>query len=276
MNTREAAVWMRAMRRYGLGAWRSPATEMAFLRSWLRYPYEYSAEQDLALTPELTLADIAGADTIDDAGGLVGRLDRVRRNVRLDEQFALGVLIRRMRPRRLFEIGTFDGDTTRYLAQVAGSDAHIWTLDYSPDEFDRVNHFDGFSGRDIGRAFRGMPEASRITQLSGDSGTFDFSPYAASMDIVFVDATHNYAMGLRDSATALKLARPGGWVIWHDYWTQWPGVVRAIREVAVERNGLALFRVAGMRLALVQAGVASQEKVRATLARSRPSASSSR
>jgi predicted O-methyltransferase YrrM len=211
------------------------------------------------------LADLAGADTIDEAGGLVGRLDRVRWNVRLDEQFALGVLIRRVRPRRLFEIGTFDGDTTRYLARVAGGDAHIWTLDYPPDEFDRVNHLAGFSGGDIGRAFRGMPEASRITQLSGDSGTFDFSPYAASMDVVFVDATHNYALGLRDSATALKLARPGGWVIWHDYWTQWPGLVRAIREVATERDGLALFRVAGMRLALVQAGVASQARVRAAL-----------
>jgi hypothetical protein len=37
------------------------------------------------------------------------------------------------------------------------------------------------------------------------------------MDIVFVDGAHHYAAVVSDTRNALKITRPGGWVIWHDF-----------------------------------------------------------
>jgi Methyltransferase domain len=70
----------------------------------------------------------------------------------------------------------------------------------------------------------------RIKQLFGNSLEFDFSPYERSIDLVFVDAAHDYPHGFPDSRTALRLVRPGGVVLWHDFIAHFPGLVHAIIE----------------------------------------------
>ena len=69
------------------------------------------------------------------------------------------------------------------------------------------------------------------------------------MDLVFVDAAHDYVHGLPDSINALRLVRPGGIVVWHDYGSYWHGLVHAINQ-ATRRHKL--LRLAGTTLALVQ------------------------
>ena len=92
----------------------------------------------------------------------------------------------------------------------------------------------------IGQKFRGSAVESRITQLFGDALKFDFSPYKRSIDLVFVDAAHDYPHGWADSRTALRLVKPGGVVLWHDFTPYFPGLVHGIIEAT---SGLPLKRL---------------------------------
>src|SRR5579872_4694347 len=218
MRTSQIGDWIAAL----ASDLRSPR----FLRTLARFPYTYAAEAAIAAVPQKRLDDLLPVDVAALAPlCLPHRVGRFEWNARLDEQLDLGILARGIPARRTFEIGTFDGDMTYYLAAQM-PEAHIWTLDLAPEEFDHINvsHTFWFRGADIGRAFRNTPEESRITQLRGNTETFDYSPWRGSMDLVFVDAAHDYAHVLQDSYNALALARPGGWVVWHDFVPQWAGL----------------------------------------------------
>lgn len=142
----------------------------------------------------------------------------------LMEVGSLAYIVRALRARRVFEFGTFIGRTTRMFAMNA-PDAEIFTLDLPEGILDK--------NLAIGRDFIGTPEASRIHRLTGDTRTFDYAPYHGTADFVWVDACHDYEFVVNDTAAALKVVRPGGWIGWHDYrhtaW--WAGVTRHLREI---------------------------------------------
>ncbi len=146
------------------------------------------------------------------------------------ELVTLAYLMQVLRPRRIFEIGTFAGRTTRLLALNSPPDAQIFTLDLPRD---RVTH-------DIGVDFRNTPEAAKITQLHGDTRTFDYSPWHGQCDFIWVDACHDYPFVVQDTNAALRLRTGGGWIAWHDYrhtaW--WSGVTRPVRELAKTHPGI--------------------------------------
>ena len=170
-------------------------------------------------------------------------------NVRLDEQLFIGLAIQSLKAKRIFEIGTFNGETTRYMAEAAGPDAQIFTLDLPPADFDATQGPQNFTGTQVGEKYRNSPVANRITQLLSNSTTFDYSAYHGSMDFVFVDAAHDYLNGLPDSRTALKLVRPGGVIFWHDFVPFWSGLVHGVIEAT---QGYPLKRLAGTTLAVLQ------------------------
>ena len=95
-----------------------------------------------------------------------------------------------------------------------------------------------------GARFVGTPYAARITQLYGDSATFDYTPYEGAMDFVFVDGSHSYEYVKSDTRTALKLLKPvGGVILWHDYGSPyWKGLTRALNELMTEQPELASMR----------------------------------
>jgi len=71
---------------------------------------------------------------------------------------------------------------------------------------------------------------ARVTFLEQDSATFDESPYAGTMDAVFVDGAHVYEYVRNDSEKGWRMLRPGGVVIWHDFRPQTPDVMRYLFE----------------------------------------------
>jgi predicted O-methyltransferase YrrM len=154
------------------------------------------------------------------------------------------------------EIGTFDGRTTLNLAVNAG-EASVFTLDLPPDERAAFALAPGerqyVDKPRPGARFRACDPAwraaaRRITQLLGDSATFDWTPYAGRAGLVFVDGSHAYDYVRKDSATAMRLVAKGGIVIWHDY-GRWEGVSRALDELEAERR-LGLRQIAGTSLVL--------------------------
>ena len=124
-------------------------------------------------------------------------------------------------PKRIFEIGTFQGGTTAHLA--ANTDAEIFTLDL-PREF--APDLQGYIPKEaallqpkeaIGRLFRNHNKEGRIHQLWGDSRTFDYTPHLHSFDLVLVDACHLYDYVLSDSQNAFELLGEKGAIVWHDF-----------------------------------------------------------
>ena len=175
-------------------------------------------------------------------------------NVSLLELLVLARLVRELEPRRVFEIGTFDGRTTLALAMNAPDDALVFTLDLpaeSPTALSIERSERAFVDKPVsGARFIGTHAARKITQLYGDSATFDFSPYRA--ELVFVDASHAYEYVLNDSARALAmLGDSPGVIVWHDY-GEWPGVTRALDELARSDSRFAALRwVRGTSLAVL-------------------------
>ena len=142
--------------------------------------------------------------------------------------------------RRLFEIGTFRGYTTYHLALNVAADAIIYTLDLPASHI----HSAKLELTDValinkplsGEWFLDTPVAAKISQLLGDSATFDYSSYEGQMDLVYVDGAHSYEYVASDSLTARRLTTPNGIILWHDYPT-WPGVWACLEDLSRQWSG---------------------------------------
>lgn len=183
--------------------------------------------------------------------------DAVDGNVTTLELLVLARLVALRRPRRLFEIGTFDGRTTLNLAANAGPEAHVWTLDLPPTAVDATalplaphdRHY--VEKPAAGARFAGADVAGRITQLWGDSARIATPDLDGTMDFVFVDGAHSREYVLSDAAMARRLlGTRGGVVAFHDYGT-WDGVTEAVDLLAAgDPVWRSLRAVAGTSLAI--------------------------
>lgn len=158
-------------------------------------------------------------------------------NVSMLELMVIANIARQAEPPRAFEIGTFDGRTTLNIAANLKLPATVYTLDLPSSELSETKFAlapgEGafVDKKESGAKFKGTSYAKLITQLYGDSATFDFSPYAGQMSLVFVDGSHAYDYVLQDTASALRLASDDAVILWHDYQQDWPGVIRALNEL---------------------------------------------
>jgi predicted O-methyltransferase YrrM len=145
-------------------------------------------------------------------------------------------LVKSFKPENIFEIGTFDGRTTLNMACNSTDNCRIITIDLpqsTAPKLQLAEFEEKYIKKDCsGKRFIGLPQAAKITQLYGDTATFDFSSYYDQFDFVFVDASHSYEYVKNDTQVALKLLKPaGGIILWHDYDTPyWPGVTQALNE----------------------------------------------
>ncbi len=156
---------------------------------------------------------------------------------------------------QIVEIGTFDGRTTLNFAVNAPLRLAIFTLDlpsHAASKFELAAGERAYvekrrSGRHFAEPRRELAAAaSRITQLFGDSATFDWSAHIGHAGLVFVDGSHAYEYVVADSETARALAAPGGFVFWHDYGV-WDGVTRALEELDAKAH-LGLRHIRGTSL----------------------------
>lgn len=158
------------------------------------------------------------------------------------EAWVLAVLARHARS--CFEFGTCTGKTAYLWSRNAMPDAQIVTLTLAPEQRDDYVTGSGDDARSRRYAltesnfteflYSGTSAAARITQLFGDSKAFDDTPYDAWADLVFVDGSHAESYVQSDSAKALRMVKPGGLVLWHDYTgpENCPGVYHGINALA--------------------------------------------
>ena len=144
--------------------------------------------------------------------------------------------------RRLFEFGTCTGKTAYLWARNQPSDGTVTTLTLAPDQAGASRPAAGDDPVALAYAeaesrfsrflYSGTEAEGRVVQLYGDSKEFDAEPYSGSCYVVFVDGSHAYSYVVSDGAKALRMVRPGGMVLWHDYSPECPGVFRALNELA--------------------------------------------
>lgn len=169
------------------------------------------------------------------------------------QRLVLAALVAGLGCRTFFEIGTNRGRTAWTVARN-NIEVQVYTLDVPPDESLRDTKLEVgaddrvfFRDESCGEAFRDTPEAARITQLWGDSATFDFAPYEGRIDFVYVDGAHTYEYVESDTTNALRMLSPGGTIVWDDYASS-PGVYRYVNELA-RRIEHPVFHVFGTRAA---------------------------
>ena len=165
-----------------------------------------------------------------------------------ENSFLMMQLVAMLRPQRVFEIGTSQGRTTALIAMNTPPETKILTLDLPPEQTVPKGasdvHLIELSRKELGIAFKGTNWAPRITQLLGDSESFDFTPYRDAMDLVTVDGSHTYKFVRTDSFNAFRMIRPGGVILWHDFESMRSeyGVSRFVDEMR-DGHGFAVFRL---------------------------------
>jgi predicted O-methyltransferase YrrM len=231
----------------------NPRRLLRFSKSLLKFPLEYSAAQALEEVPVASFGELFKATDLLRISVDREALNRHHWNVKLHEEVYLSAAVQLLKPMRIFEFGTFNGNTTRCLAESAPENAQVFTVDLPDESFEASQTVESSSR--IGERYDDSPARAKIQQIRADTMSFDFSPYYGSIDFVFVDAGHNYADVLSDSRNALKMARPGGTIFWHDFEPGGgAGVVHATRDATA---GLPLYRLGGTSFAVLRVPVST-------------------
>jgi hypothetical protein len=192
--------------------------------------HHFRGERGRPAIPQIDLAEIAP----EDIAIHVLAIDGVSGNINGSELVAINRIVRHLACRRFMEIGTFDGRTALNMAANSSAETQIFTLDLPADQAQHTalpvltGDLSYICKSASGMRFKGSAREHQITQLLGDSATFDFMPFDGTMDLVFVDGSHAYDYVMCDSGTARKLLRlAGGMILWHDYGV-WPDVTAAL------------------------------------------------
>lgn len=154
-------------------------------------------------------------------------------NITLQELTIISQIVDSIKPKNIFEIGTFNGRTTMNLAHFSPNESKVYTLDLPKKDlgttkFNIENGDKTYVDKEIiGERYENKD--NKIVQLYGDSATFDFTPYYGKMDFVFVDGAHSAPYVKSDTEVAMKLIKRGGTILWHDYGI-WKGVTKVMNN----------------------------------------------
>jgi len=145
------------------------------------------------------------------------------------ETMVLSALVSTLKPKTIFEIGTYNGFTTLHFAKNSPDDCIVYTLDLPPDfDIKAKNKISQYSYDDLlvvqlsmkhidKRIYQKYPEKEKIKELFADSMDFDFTPYEEKMDVIFIDGNHSYDYVKSDTEHAMKMLSQNGVIVWHDY-----------------------------------------------------------
>lgn len=181
------------------------------------------------ILPEVTIESVT-----DKSAPKIAEAEHKNGNVSFTELQYISKIVKFYQPKRIFEIGTFDGRTTLNMALNA-PDSEIFTLDLPAQEIAKTKFrvktgdLEFINKNQSGIRFIGTESEKRITQIYTDSAQYDYSQFENRVDLIFIDGSHTYDYVISDTLTAMKLLRnKKGTFIWHDY--GWPEVIKALNE----------------------------------------------
>ena len=189
---------------------------------------------DLTRFPKASLADLVAGAKNDERVSL-SFFPQFGCSVSPMESLCLALLLRKTAALRVFEFGTYLGISTTQLALNVAPTGSVFTLDLPEDDprvrlkIDDVSETALTAIRDKGRLIP-ADLLAKVVFLKKDSADFDESPYAGTMDFVFVDGAHSADYVRNDSEKGWRMLRPGGVIAWHDCRTEDPDVVHYLLQ----------------------------------------------
>ena len=203
---------------------------LLFLKNIFLSPFSMPARHRLSATREILRYPFFGSYLVqlsdllknDDLSLTLAPVKSREHNVTAFELLSICALVKDFNAKKVFEIGTYDGRTSRAIAMNLPEDGMLYTLNLHPEtkkvdlETSQVD-VNLAAKVESGERFLNRPEAQKIKQVWGDSAKYDFSDYYGDMDAVFIDGAHSAAYAQNDTEIALKLVKKsGGLIIWHD------------------------------------------------------------
>lgn len=197
---------------------------VAWARRWWDEPFAAGARQD-------GQAGSIGIVDVEDLPSLHGRpppagwppagndtpLDRWK--METDDAPILEYLWRLWQPRRHLEFGTWEGFGATLVGQ--STEAEIWTVNLPQGEAGGDGeslYASSDAGGNIGWRYRAAGLAPRVHQLLCDSRDLETGRFAADFfDTVLIDGGHTPDLVENDTDKALRVLRPGGLCVWHDF-----------------------------------------------------------
>ena len=177
-------------------------------------------------------------------------------NVTSFELMAIATLAANCQPKRVLEIGTFDGNTTLQIALNTPVDAMIHTIDLPEDHAETslptldvdVKYVQ--DKQKLVRKYIGSEVKKKVVQHFGDSTTYDISNFTkeGKIDFCFIDGGHSYECVKSDTEKVLKIMAPKGIILWHDFTVTWPGVCQYLCEFSKKHP---LVHITGTNLAMM-------------------------
>jgi Methyltransferase domain len=217
---------------FHLGALRSLGRPARFIQQ-LRDVNTVDFSHALPPLRPLTLSDLLGEDFRAPIDLPFGRV-KVG-SCPLADLACLAALAKKKGPKRVFEIGTFEGLTAVVFARHSDPAVRIFSLDLPPEK-DLPRTERSFAAQSIKGPYRSgylidvLGCGPQVERLYGDSALFDFRPYENSIDLFFIDGSHAAEYVARDTLTAFRAITPDGWILWHDCFV--PDVFRILKRVA--------------------------------------------
>ena len=166
------------------------------------------------------------------------------------EILTLAAVTRLLRPKRVFEIGTYNGRTTAIFILNAPADCEVFTLDLPPE----AGNLDGYISSDLELVQERSPEhyltraglSDRCRHIYCDSMHFDPEPFRDSVELAFIDGAHAEQFVRNDTMKTAIMMSGRGYVFWHDY-----GGHGAFRPLAryLESLPIKIYRVPSTTLA---------------------------
>jgi len=145
---------------------------------------------------------------------------------RILETCILVALMKHVQAESVFEFGTFRGINTLNLAVNLPDGGRVFTLDLDRESALRATqhpHDASITQRHFEwedrLAFLGTEWERSVTQLLGNSQTYDFAPFRSSLNMIWIDGGHDLETVKSDTGhafTMLDMDRPGV-IAWHDY-----------------------------------------------------------
>jgi predicted O-methyltransferase YrrM len=208
---------------------------------------------DLLRFPQVSVEDLLPESGMEHRI-VLALVPKTNASVSVLEFCTLVLLLKRAGARNVFEFGTYKGVSITQLALNAASGGQIYTLDL-PDE-EKQTLYPISIAKDVAIARESAKKLvvpadvlPRIQFLKQDSARFDETPYAGTIDFVFVDGAHNLDYVRNDSEKGWRMLRAGGIIAWHDCCPQDADVVRYLLNSPFEP-----VRVLGTTLAFAQKG----------------------
>jgi predicted O-methyltransferase YrrM len=141
--------------------------------------------------------------------------------------------------RTIVEIGSWQGRSTRAMADAQPEDGLLYAIDYwsvTPETAEEeADYQQGERLEDVKAAFlvnlEDLIVSGRVVPVDHDSQR-GVPPCleGAAVDLLFIDGDHRYAAVRSDIQLFTPLVRRGGVICGHDYSVHHPGVQRAVDE----------------------------------------------